>query len=706
MIDEAELPQEAIGKIAEVLSQSEYQLPITNDAFYEACALVAARADISLIFPSTNENKNTLSLLQALADQSRFRFREVVLEDDWWQEDNGPLLGFLCEDNYPCALLPHKKGYEVIIPGQNKSMILNKKNAGLIAKNAFYFYKPLPDELLSSRDVFRFAWRQIKPDFWRAAILQLMLSLIALSIPIATGYLFSTIIPFADIKALQQLLLLLVISVFIAASLRYVQVVSLFRIKLKANATLQAALWDRILRFPVSFFHKFEAGDLANRINAIDAIQQEMNIAILLSLTNCVQLLLLLLFLFYVAPELTALVLIPVCFAGIVSAILTSKQLHYLRNYFNLLGETYSLLLQFFSSINKIRSSHCEKNMFMLWLEKFYSKTLVFLKGSNIAVISGVFNLVFSLVITLIVYSFMILSVKPMALGTFIMYSTALTQMFTLFINIWSNINQFVRIIPIFERTRPLLNTSIEESKEETLKPVITGKIEFRDVVFKYPGNETPICDHFNLQIDAGQYIGILGQSGTGKSSLIRLLLGFEKPLAGSILFDDCDLAVLDKHHLRSQLSVILQNSLLMPGTVQENIIGIHTELTLNDAWEAAKLANIANDIENMPMGMQTLISEGGRSLSVGQRQRVLLARALAKKSRILILDEAMSGMDNQTLEVLQTCVENLHATRIIITQRPEFLKNADNIYLLQQGRIAEQGNYKELKGSVTGIPF
>lgn len=145
MIDEAELPQEAIGKIAEVLSQSEYQLPITNDAFYEACALVAARADISLIFPSTNENKNTLSLLQALADQSRFRFREVVLEDDWWQEDNGPLLGFLCEDNYPCALLPHKKGYEVIIPGQNKSMILNKKNAGLIAKNAgrglFGFFK-------------------------------------------------------------------------------------------------------------------------------------------------------------------------------------------------------------------------------------------------------------------------------------------------------------------------------------------------------------------------------------------------------------------------------------------------------------------------------------------------------------------------------------------------------------------------------------
>ena len=252
-------------------------------------------------------------------------------------------------------------------------------------------------------------------------------------------------------------------------------------------------------------------------------------------------------------------------------------------------------------------------------------------------------------------------------------------------------------IRPTLEMVGPILEEEPETAEKKQTVTSLSGNIELSHVCFRYADNMPDILDDLSIRIKPGEYVAIVGETGCGKSTLIRILLGFEKPRKGAVFYDGRDLNSLDLRSLRRHIGVVIQNGKLMMGSIYENITISAPWLGMDDAWEAAEAAGIAQDIREMPMGMQTMISEGQGGISGGQKQRLMIARAIAPKPKILIFDEATSALDNKTQKQISDALDKLDCTRIVIAHRLSTIRNCDRILVMEQGAIIEEGKYEDL---------
>ena len=243
-----------------------------------------------------------------------------------------------------------------------------------------------------------------------------------------------------------------------------------------------------------------------------------------------------------------------------------------------------------------------------------------------------------------------------------------------------------------YERIPEMLKAG---SKEVVTR--ISGGIELNNITFRYSESMPPVIDNLSLKIRPGQYVAIVGATGCGKSTLMRIMLGFERPQKGAVFYDGKNLSSLDLKSLRQKIGVVMQDGKLFQGDIYSNIVISAPQLTLDDAWEAARMAGMAEDISAMPMGMFTLVSEGQGGISGGQRQRLMIARAIAPRPRILMFDEATSALDNITQRQVTESLDGLKCTRIVIAHRLSTIRTCDRIIVLDKGRIAEDGSYEEL---------
>jgi ABC-type bacteriocin/lantibiotic exporter with double-glycine peptidase domain len=251
-------------------------------------------------------------------------------------------------------------------------------------------------------------------------------------------------------------------------------------------------------------------------------------------------------------------------------------------------------------------------------------------------------------------------------------------------------------VVPLYEQARPILQAEPEQSAGRSEPGALTGELEVQRLSFRYHAEGPLVLRDVSFQAKPGEFVAFVGPSGSGKSTILRLLLGFELPHAGAVYYDGQDLQGLDVSAVRRQIGVVLQSGRLMPGDILTNIIG-SAPLTIEDAWEAARMAGLDEDVKAMPMGMHTLVNEGGSTLSGGQRQRLMIARAIVHRPRLLYFDEATSALDNRTQAIVSASLERLQATRIVIAHRLSTIHNADRIYAIQGGRIADGGTYTEL---------
>jgi ATP-binding cassette subfamily C protein len=277
------------------------------------------------------------------------------------------------------------------------------------------------------------------------------------------------------------------------------------------------------------------------------------------------------------------------------------------------------------------------------------------------------------------------------------------TQLLTAALSFAFAMNSVIAVAPAYERARHILDSVPETAGARTQPGELSGDIEVHHVTFRYGEDTQAILKDVSLKIAPGSIAAIVGPSGSGKSTLLRLLLGFEAPESGSGYYDQQDLRNLDPRAVRRQIGVVLQNGRIRAGSLFQNIAG-PSRLTVDDAWEAARMAGFDVDIEAMPMGMQTVLGEGGGTLSGGQRQRLLIARALVRRPRIIFFDEATSALDNQTQAIVSRSLDTLRATRVVIAHRLSTTERADRIYVLEQGQLVEEGNYAELMAR--GGPF
>ena len=352
---------------------------------------------------------------------------------------------------------------------------------------------------------------------------------------------------------------------------------------------------------------------------------------------------------------------------------------------------TYALI----TGVQKIKLAGAEKRVFSKWLH-YYSDTAELMYDPPMFLkIHVVINLAVTLISTILLYRIAAFSgITPSA---YIAFNAAYGSVIGAFTVLSTVILRAAEVKPMFEMAEPFLATEPETADNKVMVTSISGSVELNNVYFRYNENAPYIVDNMSLKIRAGEYVAIVGRTGCGKSTLMRLLLGFEKPERGAIYYDSKDMKNLDLCSLRRKIGTVTQNGGLFQGDIFSNIIISAPELTLQDAWEAAEIAGIADDIKAMPMGMQTLVSEGQGGISGGQKQRLMIARAIAPKPKLLMFDEATSALDNKTQKQVSEALDRMGCTRIVIAHRLSTIQNCDRILVLDKGKIVEDGKYDEL---------
>ncbi|MCO5089498.1 ATP-binding cassette domain-containing protein [Bosea sp. (in: a-proteobacteria)] len=250
------------------------------------------------------------------------------------------------------------------------------------------------------------------------------------------------------------------------------------------------------------------------------------------------------------------------------------------------------------------------------------------------------------------------------------------------------------KLMPMAKLSQSLIEQRIDPLVSGVRVPSLSGSIDMTGVSFFH--GERRILSDIDLSVAQGEFLGLAGPSGGGKSTLLALLSGLERPQSGRVLLGGYELAALDRRQIAGQIGMVMQNSRLFPGSIFQNIRGV-SDIDLDEAWHFAELAGIAEELRQFPMGLQTIVVEGGSGLATGQAQRILIARALAKKPAVLVLDEAMSALDGASQQRILATLSRLPLTRILVSHRPSTLAKADRIVVLQRGTIVDDGSPEDI---------
>ena len=377
------------------------------------------------------------------------------------------------------------------------------------------------------------------------------------------------------------------------------------------------------------------------------------------------------------------------------SVITTFAQLKVSRQQMELSAKESGLEYSLLTGVQKIRLSGAEKRAFAKWADSYTKSAKLTYNPPLFLKLNGVFSSCISLIGTIVIYFFTIKT--GVTLADYYAFNSAYAAVMGAFTSLVGMATTFARIKPIFEMVSPLLETVPEAADNKKVVSRLSGGIELNNITFRYTENGPVIVDDLSLKIRPGQYVAIVGATGCGKSTLMRIMLGFETPQKGAVYYDGMDLATLDLKSLRQKIGTVMQNGKLFQGDIYSNIVISAPQLGMEEAWSAAEKAGVKEDIEAMPMGMHTLISEGSGGISGGQRQRLMIARAIAPKPRILMFDEATSALDNITQKIVSDSLDSLKCTRIVIAHRLSTIRQCDRIIVLDKGKIIEDGRYDEL---------
>ena len=672
-----------------------------EDSLLSACRAVGTAAKIQ-IKPPPGDHVD----LGTIADASRMRTRQVVIKDRWWRSDNGPLLGFLEDGNKPVALLPKsKKQYELYDPASHKRVLIESNIAHTIKPLAYSFYRPFPAKPIGVFDLLRFGYKSAwKSDFWGMLIIGLLGGLLGIVVPVATGFIFNNIIPQAERQQLLQIGLFLLVSACATFLFQIARATAMLRFETSMNVSIQAAVWDRLLSLPVPFFRKYTTGDLATRAGGINVIRQIFSSTVMNSIFTGIFSLFNFILLFFYSRYLAWRASLLVLLSLLVTSICGWLLLRHQKEIAEIGGKLNGLILQMIFAISKFRISGSEKRAYYLWSREFSAKRKSQFKAESLLNVFATWNAIFPIGASMLLFYLIVKSAEVgLSIGNFLAFNAAFTNFTGSLLSLSTTLIGAVAVVPIYNRLRPILEALPEHDETKNDPGELKGEIEIGHVNFRYDPEGPVILDDIYVNIGQGEFVALVGPSGSGKSTLLRLLLGFEMPESGAIYFDGQDLSTLDMRAVRNQIGVVLQNGRLMTGDIYSNIIGASTQLTVQDAWEAAEMAGIADDIKEMPMGMYTHISEGGMTLSGGQRQRLLIARAIVNKPRIIFFDEATSSLDNRTQEIVSRSLEGLNTTRVVIAHRLSTIVNADRIVVMSNGKIVQEGTYEQL-AKETGI--
>ena len=622
--------------------------------------------------------------------------RRVELTGAWWTEAAAPMLGRTAAGE-TVALIPKQTfGYEYFDYTAGRRITVNDKTAGNLAVEAYCFYKPFPLRKLTLKDLLVYMLGTLcTADIAMVLLASLAAALFGMFMPYLNNLIFATVIPAARESLLIPLAFLFVGSTVSGLLMTMVRELLMGRIGTRISVSVESASMARILSLPASFFQKYSSGDLASRVSILGSMSVSMAQMLLSSFLSILFSLVYFTQIFHYGQSLlfvaAAVILLQACFAAVINMI----QMKRMKRQLTVSSGLYGMVFSLFSGIQKIKLAGAEKRAFSRWARLYKEKVKLAYAPPLIVQLQGVINTVLTLGGTIVIYY--MAAASDISAGEYIAFQTAYGMITAAMSGIVVLTDAISNVRPSYQMAEPILSEVPEVGRKKRMIQAIGGTIELNNVSFRYSENTPWILRNINLKIKRGQYVAVVGKTGCGKSTLLRLLLGFEKPQTGAVYYDGNDLDKLDLRSVRRNIGVVTQNGKLFSGDIISNILISAPWLTDQDAWEAAEVAGIAGDIRRMPMGMHTLISEGGGGISGGQRQRLMIARAIAPKPRILMFDEATSALDNITQKKVSEALGKLKSTRIVIAHRLSTIRECDRIIVLDQGAIIEDGSYDEL---------
>ncbi|MBQ7144381.1 MAG: ATP-binding cassette domain-containing protein [Oscillospiraceae bacterium] len=629
-------------------------------------------------------------------------YRAVVLSEDWYRSGFSPMIAYRAEDNRPVVLLPGKFGGYTWHDRDGNKVRGNKQTASQLLPDAICFYSSLPLEAIGVKGLLGYMTSCLNwMDFAMLLGLTLLVTLSGMLMPLITKMLSGFVLESGNGVILWGtavfMLCVLVSSQLLTAS----RELAMSRIQIKVGVPMEAAMMSRLMSLPTTFFKQYSAGELASRSWAINSLSTLLLGGVLSTGVTVVASFLYVSQIFTYAPALGLPALV-ISLASVALTLLFSfMKMRGEREYMAAAAEESGICYAIISGIQKIRLSGAEKRAFAKWAKIYSAGAEVAYNPPLLEKISSAVLLAVSLFGTVWLYFRAVSSgVDPSAYLAFTAAYGMVTGAVTAFSTVASSASQ---IRPILEMAEPILKTAPETAAGRQFVTKLNGAIEFSNISFRYSETAPYILNGLNLKIKAGEYVAVVGRTGCGKSTLMRLLLGFETPERGAIYFDRKDLRSLDLHSLRRKMGVVTQDGALFAGDIYSNITVSAPQLTLDQAWEAAELAGVADDIRAMPMGMHSFISESQGGISGGQKQRLMIARAIAPKPKILLFDEATSALDNKTQKQVADALASLKCTRIVIAHRLSTVRHCDRILVLDGGKIAEAGSYDALiaKGGI-----
>ncbi|WCT74171.1 ATP-binding cassette domain-containing protein [Sphingomonas naphthae] len=639
--------------------------------------------------------------LEEILRASGLQSRPVRLGEGWPARGMDEMLAYYGEDRQPVALLRDRRGrYHIHIPASGEALPLDAAHLAALAEDAHVLYQPLPDKPIKLRDLLFFGTQRSLPDFLTLVGAALLGAFLASTPSMASRVIFEMLIPQHLTGLLLQAGIALALFALISGIFVFSGTISMSRIRARASSRLKAALWDRVLRQPMGFLQRYTAPDLTMRIQTAENIVAAFHMTAYQSMVTAGYLIVNIATMVWLAPGVAAVAIPILGVLALVTWFAAVAQKKAFSSGEAAEGSTTTFVHALTNGVRKLRLAGAEERAFVKWADRFTRSRMklinvrkvtnrygAFVAGYSMLALSGLFVLIGQL------------STTQVGVGSFFGFITAFTMSSSSLATLGRQILQLAFQIASIPYIQPLLDNPPPLQSKKSNPGELSGGIEVLNLSFAY-GPDSPVSlAGVSFSAAPGEFVAIVGPSGSGKSTMLKMLLGLETPLSGAVLYDQHDLASLDLDTVRQQIGVVMQRPQLMPTSIFENLRGV-TECGMDEIWEAAEQAGIADEIRAMPMGMHTIVTEGSQTISGGQRQRLALARALARKPAVLLLDEATSALDNQAQSAVMGNLAHLGCTRIVVAHRLSTVINADNIIVLDKGRIVEAGTYSSLMSS------
>ena len=692
-----QLMEEAFDNLAAVLGMQKgpRQTEVKEEEVQRA--LEAIFAALSVQVPQVPDEITDLhARLECMCRSSGVMTRRVELTGIWWTKTHGPLLGNL-KTGQVVALLPGGfSGYTFFDAELGKKVRVNEETAHRLETDAYIFHRALPAKRLSLFDLVMFIVRSLNAaDLLLVLGISLLVSLLGMFTPYMNKQIFDSVIPSGTKGDLLPVAILLAGGAIGVSLFAMVRTLVLMRLRDKISISVQSAAMARLFTLPAGFFKDYSAGEISNRAMSVSVLSNMLSDTVLTSGLAALFSFVYLVQMVSFAPVLVGPALLSIV-AVLVFTILTGLARQRLsRKQTKLEAKMGGFVFNLLGGVQKIKLAGAEKRAFARWARQYKEiGKLTYAPPLFLRLNSAISRSLF-LGGTLLLYY--VAGTSQVSPSDYIAFSIAYGAVSSAILALGSVAMTLASVKPMLEMVEPILATVPEIDENKIQVTDLSGQIEVSSVTFSYDEAGPVVLNKLSFKVQPGEYVAIVGRSGSGKSTLMRILLGFEEPSSGAVYYDGHDLRTLDVRSVRQCIGVDLQNGKLFSGDIFSNIIITAPWSTMDDAWEAARLAGIDDDIRAMPMGMHTMIGEGSGGISGGQKQRILIARTLISKPKILLLDEATSALDNITQQHVANSLASLGCTRIVIAHRLSTVKDCDRIVVLDQGEIVEEGSYEEL---------